>query len=38
MLPGEASLANPVDLLGSATAATYEAALPLVLADPSVDA
>ena len=24
-VPGEASLANPVDLLGSATAATYEA-------------
>ena len=27
--PREASVANPVDLLGSATAATYEAALPL---------
>ena len=33
----EASTANPVDLLGSATAATYEAALPVVLADPGVD-
>ena len=37
-LPGEASLGNPVDLLGSATGATYEAALPLVLADRHVDA
>src|SRR5206468_4531328 len=27
-LPTEASVANPVDLLGSATAVTYEAALP----------
>lgn len=37
-LPPEASLANPVDLLGSATAADYEAVLPLVLADRHVDA
>ncbi|MDE3190353.1 MAG: GNAT family N-acetyltransferase [Acidobacteriota bacterium] len=37
-LPLEASVANPVDLLGSATAATYEAVLPLLLADPHVDA
>jgi acetate---CoA ligase (ADP-forming) len=37
-LPAEASLSNPVDLLGSATGATYEAALPVVLADPRVDA
>ena len=37
-LPAEASIANPVDLLGSATAATYEAALPVVLADPGIDA
>ena len=37
-LPAEASLGNPVDLLGSATGATYEAALPLVLADRHVDA
>src|SRR5205823_11985317 len=37
-LPGEASLANPVDLLGSATPATYEAVLPPLLADPRVDA
>ena len=33
-IPEEASLANPVDLLGSATAATYEAVLPALLADP----
>jgi acetyl coenzyme A synthetase (ADP forming)-like protein len=38
VLPREASVANPVDLLGSATAATYEAALPPILADPGVDA
>ncbi len=38
LVPGEASLSNPVDLLGSATAATYEAVVPHVLADPNVDA
>jgi acetyl coenzyme A synthetase (ADP forming)-like protein len=38
VLPGEASLANPVDMLGSATAATYEAVLPHLLADPGLDA
>lgn len=38
VLPAEASVANPVDLLGSATGATYEAALPHLLADPRVDA
>jgi acetyl coenzyme A synthetase (ADP forming)-like protein len=37
-LPDEASVANPVDLLGSATAATYEAVLPPLLADGRVDA
>jgi acetyl coenzyme A synthetase (ADP forming)-like protein len=37
-VPGEASLANPVDLLGSATAATYETVIGPVLADPNVDA
>jgi acyl-CoA synthetase (NDP forming) len=37
-LPAEASRSNPVDLLGSATGATYEAALPVVLSDPRVDA
>lgn len=36
--PREASLANPIDLLGSANASTYESALPLVLTDPNVDA
>ena len=38
VLPTEASVANPVDLLGSATGATYADALPLVLRDPGVDA
>src|SRR5262249_23849048 len=37
-LPVEASIANPIDMLGSATAETYERVLPLVLADPGVDA
>jgi acetyl coenzyme A synthetase (ADP forming)-like protein len=38
ILPSEASAANPVDMLGSATASTYAAALPLLLGDGSVDA
>jgi acetyl coenzyme A synthetase (ADP forming)-like protein len=38
LVPREASLANPVDLLGSATEKTYEAALPHLLADPRLDA
>jgi acetate---CoA ligase (ADP-forming) len=38
VVPAEASSANPVDLLGSATAGTYEVALPIVLADPGIDA
>lgn len=37
-LPAEASVENPVDMLGGATAATYETVLPLLLADPWVDA
>ncbi|HZT53849.1 MAG TPA: acetate--CoA ligase family protein, partial [Gaiellaceae bacterium] len=37
-LPREASLSNPVDVLGSATASTYQAALPPLLADPHLDA
>jgi acyl-CoA synthetase (NDP forming) len=37
-VPEEASLANPVDLLGSATAETYRVAVPALLADPHVDA
>jgi acetate---CoA ligase (ADP-forming) len=36
--PAEASFANPVDLLGSANALSYERALPIVLRDPNVDA
>jgi len=38
VLPVEASLANPVDMLGSATAETYERVLPVLLADPGIDA
>jgi acetate---CoA ligase (ADP-forming) len=38
VLPREASLANPVDMLGSAVGSTYEAVLPQVLADPGIDA
>jgi acetyl coenzyme A synthetase (ADP forming)-like protein len=37
LLPVEASLANPVDMLGSATEASYEAVVPILLADPQVD-
>ena len=37
-LPAEASFANPVDMLGSATAENFEQALPLILADPGIDA
>ena len=38
IVPAEASVRNPVDLLGSATAATYAAALEPLLADSNVDA
>jgi acetate---CoA ligase (ADP-forming) len=38
VLPAEASIGNPVDMLGSATADTYATALPPLLADPHVDA
>ena len=38
VLPREASLGNPIDLLGSATPATYAAALEPLLADANVDA
>jgi len=38
LLPAEASLANPVDMLGGATDETYAAVLPHLLADPAVDA
>jgi acetyl coenzyme A synthetase (ADP forming)-like protein len=37
LLPAEASFANPVDMLGSATASSYREALPIVLNDPHVD-
>ncbi|MFO7572631.1 MAG: GNAT family N-acetyltransferase [Gaiellaceae bacterium] len=38
LLPAEASLANPVDMLGGATAATYAAVIPHLLVDSAVDA
>jgi acetate---CoA ligase (ADP-forming) len=38
ILPREGSVANPVDMLGSATGATYEKAIPPLLADPRLDA
>ena len=37
-LPAEASVTNPVDMIASATAADYHAALEAVLEDPDVDA
>ena len=38
VLPAEASLENPIDVLGSATADTFAAVLPLLLADHAFDA
>jgi acetate---CoA ligase (ADP-forming) len=38
VLPAEASVSNPVDMLGSAVGITYERALPLLVHDPAVDA
>jgi acyl-CoA synthetase (NDP forming) len=38
VLPGEASLGNPVDMLGSAVGKTYADVLPVVLRDPGIDA
>ncbi|HXF99102.1 MAG TPA: GNAT family N-acetyltransferase [Gaiellaceae bacterium] len=38
LLSPEASLANPVDMLGGATSAAYASALPLLLADAQIDA
>jgi acetyl coenzyme A synthetase (ADP forming)-like protein len=38
VLPAEASLANPVDMLGSATPESYEKALPALLGDSGIDA
>jgi acyl-CoA synthetase (NDP forming) len=37
-LPAEASVANPIDMLGSATAASYAAILPQLVADQHVSA
>ncbi|HZR95747.1 MAG TPA: GNAT family N-acetyltransferase, partial [Gaiellaceae bacterium] len=37
VLPAEASVDNPVDMLGGATAQSYRDALPHVLADPGID-
>ncbi|MGH3055400.1 MAG: acetate--CoA ligase family protein, partial [Gaiellaceae bacterium] len=38
LLPAEGSAGNPIDMLGGATAASFEKALPPVLADPAFDA
>ena len=38
VLPAEASVANPVDMLGGATAGSYAAVVPALLSDPAVDA
>jgi acetate---CoA ligase (ADP-forming) len=38
LVPADASLANPVDMLGSATAASYAQAIPPLLADKRLDA
>jgi acetyl coenzyme A synthetase (ADP forming)-like protein len=38
VLPGESALSNPVDMLGSATSNHYRETLPLLLADPELDA
>ncbi|HEU5244321.1 MAG TPA: GNAT family N-acetyltransferase [Gaiellaceae bacterium] len=38
VMPAEASSANPIDLLGSATAKSFAATLPPVLEDPAFDA
>jgi acetyl coenzyme A synthetase (ADP forming)-like protein len=38
VLPAEASTANPVDMLGGANEQSFATVLPLVLADPGIDA
>jgi acetate---CoA ligase (ADP-forming) len=38
VMPAEGSSANPIDLLGGATAESFAAALPQVVADPAFDA
>jgi acetyl coenzyme A synthetase (ADP forming)-like protein len=37
LFSAEASVANPIDMLGSATAATYKAALEVLMRDPRID-
>jgi acetyl coenzyme A synthetase (ADP forming)-like protein len=37
VLPAEASVSNPVDMLGSATASSYQISLPIILADRGLD-
>jgi acetate---CoA ligase (ADP-forming) len=38
LVPGEATVQNPIDIIGSATPAMFGAVTPYVLADPDVDA
>ncbi len=38
VMPAEGSTANPIDMLGSANAKSFAEVLPLVLADPGIDA
>ncbi|HET7567767.1 MAG TPA: GNAT family N-acetyltransferase [Gaiellaceae bacterium] len=38
VMPSEGSTANPIDMLGSANAKSFAEVLPLVLADPGIDA
>ncbi len=38
VMPSEGSTANPVDMLGSANAKSFAEVLPIVLADPGIDA
>ena len=38
LLPAEASVSNPVDMLGSAVGSTYQNAIPVLLKDPGLDA
>jgi acetate---CoA ligase (ADP-forming) len=38
LLPAEASVSNPVDMLGSAVGSTYQKAIPMLLKDPGLDA
>jgi acetate---CoA ligase (ADP-forming) len=38
LLPAEASVSNPFDMLGSAVGSTYQNAIPVLLKDPGLDA